>query len=128
MAAPEKKKGNTSMGMAENVEGLLCYLGIFITGLIFYFTEKENKFVRFHALQSIFVTIFVFAVVIIEVLIGAILTTTLSFGVIAVWGIIMTIISIGFLALWIFLMVQAYMGKQVKLPLIGAFCEKQANK
>ena len=48
---PETKK--TSSGMDENVAGLLCYLVGWVTGLIFFLIEKENQFVRFHAMQSI---------------------------------------------------------------------------
>ena len=43
----------TSIGMEENIAGLLCYLLIWVTGIIFFFLEKENKTVKFHALQSI---------------------------------------------------------------------------
>ena len=45
----------TSTGLAENVAGLLCYVLGWISGLIFILIEPENKFVRFHAIQSIFV-------------------------------------------------------------------------
>jgi uncharacterized membrane protein len=45
----------TSNGLEENVAGLLCYVLGWITGLVFILIEKENKFVRFHAMQSIVV-------------------------------------------------------------------------
>ena len=48
-----KDLGKTSVGLQANVAGLLCYLVGWITGLIFFLIEKENKFVRFHALQSL---------------------------------------------------------------------------
>ena len=50
-----KDLGKTSSGMQANVAGLLCYLLGVITGIIFILIEKENKFVRFHAMQSIIV-------------------------------------------------------------------------
>ena len=43
----------TSMNLEENVAGALCYVIVWITGIIFFFLEKENKTVRFHAMQSI---------------------------------------------------------------------------
>jgi len=43
----------TSLDLDENMVGLLCYIGGWITGIIFLVLEKENKFVRFHALQSL---------------------------------------------------------------------------
>ncbi len=45
--------GNTSTGLPENVASMLCYVLFWVSGLIFYFVEKENKNVRFHAMQSI---------------------------------------------------------------------------
>src|SRR5690625_4803145 len=46
----------TSSGLEQNIAGLLCYLVGFITGIIFLLIEKENLFVRYHAMQSIIVT------------------------------------------------------------------------
>ena len=43
----------TSIGLTENIAGLLCYVLGWISGLIFLLIEQENKFVRFHAIQSI---------------------------------------------------------------------------
>ena len=45
----------TSVGLEENVAGLLCYVLGWVSGLVFILIEKENKFVRYHAMQSIFV-------------------------------------------------------------------------
>jgi uncharacterized membrane protein len=118
-AVPEKKK--TSMGMDENVAGLLSYLFGFITGLIFYIGEKENKFVRFHALQSIALSIVMVVLAILLAIVGFIL------AIIHLWfigTIISAVVWIGVLVLWIFLMVRAFQGAKFKLPLIGDFCEK----
>ena len=46
---------DTSSGLTENVAGLLCYVLGWITGVIFLLIESENKFVRYHAMQSIVV-------------------------------------------------------------------------
>src|SRR5215472_15274355 len=43
----------TSLGIRARTAGLLCYLFGWVTGLIFFLLEKENHFVRFHAMQSI---------------------------------------------------------------------------
>ncbi len=50
----EQQTNKTSSGMQQNVAGLLCYLFWWVTGIIFLIIEKDNKFVRFHAWQSIF--------------------------------------------------------------------------
>src|SRR6202050_3913198 len=53
-AASSSPAASTQSGLAENVAGLLCYVLGWITGLIFYLTDKR-PFVRFHAAQSIVV-------------------------------------------------------------------------
>ena len=45
----------TSTGLQPNLAGLLCYILGWITGIVFLILEKENKFVKFHAMQSIIV-------------------------------------------------------------------------
>ena len=102
MATPEKKK--TSMGLEENVASGLCYIAGFITGLIFYFSEKDNKTVKFHALQSIGLSIFIVGVWIVIAIFNAIFFA-ISWTVLAIWGVICIFIWLGVLALWVFLIV-----------------------
>jgi len=126
MAKEPVKK--TSMGMEENIEGLLSYLFGFISGLIFYFGETTSKTVRFHALQSIALTV---VIIILQILLGiifAILINVLPLGMLWLISILSFLIWLAVLALWIFLMVSAYQNKKFKLPIIGDFCEKTANK
>ncbi|MEC2074537.1 DUF4870 domain-containing protein [Metabacillus fastidiosus] len=109
--SPNPKK--TSSGLDENVAGLLCYLLGFITGIIFLITEKENRFVRFHAMQSIFI----FGGL-------AILNIVLTF-IPFIGGIISFFIGPISLILWILLMIQAFRGELYKLPYIGDLALKQ---
>jgi uncharacterized membrane protein len=106
----------TSTGLKPNVAGLLCYLGAWITGLIFLLLEKDSKFVRFHAIQSIATYVVLFVIYII-------------FWMIPIIGwIINILIGIAMFVLWIVLMYNAYQGKKFKLPIVGDFAEKQTNK
>ena len=91
----------------------LAYLLGLITGLYFYLTSKD-KFVRFHAMQSI---IFSIVAAIVSYLVGMFLFT-LYF--------LIPLINLAFLALWLFLMYKAYKGEKFKLPVIGDFAEKEA--
>jgi uncharacterized membrane protein len=121
--------GKTSMGMEPNVAGLLCYLFGWLTGLIFFFTEKENKFVRFHAIQSIFVFGGISIVFIILQIIASVTFNPFAFGF-GIWGVISILIWILWIltaVLWIILMIQAYQGKKFKLPWAGDFAEKHAG-
>jgi len=108
----------TSTGLTENVAGLLCYVAGWASGLVFILIEKENKFVRFHAMQSIVAFGAITALLII-------LTT---FGLMPVIGILFDIISIFVwilsVGLWIVLMVKAYQGESFNLPWAGDFAQK----
>jgi uncharacterized membrane protein len=42
----------TAIGLDENIAGVLTYSLGWITGLAFLVVERENRFVRFHAIQS----------------------------------------------------------------------------
>jgi uncharacterized membrane protein len=104
----------TSTGLEENVAGLLCYVLVWISGLVFVLIEKENKFVRFHAWQSIIVF-------------GTLFVASFILGWIPViGGILSWLISILALVLWIVLMVKAFKGEKFKLPWAGNLAEKYA--
>ena len=108
--------GKSSTGMQPNVAGLLCYLVGFVTGIVFIIIEKENKFVRFHAMQSIFVFGGLFVLQII-----------LSFIPFIGWlfGILNSILG---LILWILLMIKAYNGEMYKLPFVGDMAEQKSQQ
>jgi uncharacterized membrane protein/ribosomal protein L40E len=114
-----KATGSTT-SLEPNVAGLLCYLVGWITGLIFILIEKENKFVRFHAMQSIvtFGAINVLSVVL--WVLGWIPHVGILFSVL---GWILGVIT---LVLWIVLMVKAYQGERFKLPIAGDIAEKNS--
>jgi uncharacterized membrane protein len=103
----------TSTGLQQNVAGLLCYVLGWITGIIFLVLEPENKFVRFHAVQSI-------------VVFGIYTIASAIFGWIPFIGWVITSIlgTIAFI-LWIILMVKAYQGQLFKLPVSGTIAENQ---
>jgi uncharacterized membrane protein len=106
-------KVKTSMNLEENVAGALCYVLGWLTGIIFYILEKDNKFVRFHAMQSIIVFLPLFII-------------TLIFQWIPFIGwIISGLIGLLMLVLWLVLMLKAYQGEKFKLPVVGDIAEKQ---
>ena len=95
---------------------MLCYLLGIIGGIIFLLIDPYNKdrTIRFHAFQSIFLTV---AWIIISFVIG--LTHALA---LLLWP----LCSIFFFIVWIYMMVTAYQGKKVVLPVIGELAQKQA--
>jgi uncharacterized membrane protein len=107
-----KDLGKTSTGMQPNLEALLCYLLGFISGIVFYVIEKENKFVRFHAMQSIVTFGFLFVV-------------GMFLGIIPLLGwVLWYVLAIFEFVLWIILMLKAYNGELYKLPVAGDMAEK----
>lgn len=106
--------GKTSTGIKPHVAALLSYVLGFITGIIFFLIEKKNKFVRFHALQSMLISVVFFVLNII-------------FSAIPSVGIILAnLLSLAGLILWIVLMVKAYQGEMFKLPVIGELAEQKS--
>ena len=110
----------TSTGLDENVAGLLCYLLGVITGIIFYVIEKENKFVRFHAVQSIIV--FGLLIILDWVVIPIVMMVPLLGWVIG--GLLGMLTFVAALVLWVLLMYKAYKGEMYKLPVIGELAER----
>jgi uncharacterized membrane protein len=106
----------SSTGMQPNVAGLLCYLVGFVTGIVFLIIEKENKFVRFHAMQSIIVF-------------GGLFVLQIILGFIPIIGwAIGLLLGIASLILWILLMVKAYNGEMYKLPVVGDMAEQKSQQ
>jgi uncharacterized membrane protein len=105
----------TLKNLTVNTAALLCYLGGWISGIIFLVLEQKNRFIRFHALQSIF-----------------------AFGILSVAGSIVGhfpdvgqwlagAISVAGFILWIVMMVKAGQGEFFKLPWVGDLCERLAR-
>jgi uncharacterized membrane protein len=106
----------TSVGLQENIAGLLCYVGFWVTGVIFLLLEPSNKTVRFHAFQSIItfalLNLAYFALYFVPV-----------FG----WMINSLLGALVFI-LWVVFMVRTYQGQKWKLPGIGNLAERWANR
>jgi len=115
--------------MASNVAGLLTYILGFITGIIFLVIEpyKNDKFVRFHAFQSIFFNVALIVFWIAYMIVASILGFV-SLGILTiVMGLVGLVISLAILAYWIFLMYKAYNNELYKIPFIGDLAAKQVG-
>ena len=113
----------TQLGLEENLEGALCYLFGFITGIVFYVMEPKNKFVRFHAMQSIVIFLPL-------MILGFILSSIGWFIFLGPVWIIISLLTwitwILFFVLWLILMLKAYSGKKFKVPIAGDIAEKNS--
>jgi len=54
-AEKQAAEGESTTTLAPNKAGFLCYVGFWVTGIIFLIIERKNKLVRFHAMQSLVV-------------------------------------------------------------------------
>ena len=106
----------TSLGLEENIEGLLCYLVGVITGIIFLVLEKESDFVKFHAMQSL--------VTFLSLTVLGIIVAFIPY----VGGLISLLINLVSLAFWILGMYKAYQGERYKFPIFGDIAEDLLKK
>jgi uncharacterized membrane protein len=108
--------------MADNVASALCYVLGLITGIIFLVLAPYNKnpLIRFHAFQSIFMH-----VACIVFMIGL----NIVLGMLHLWGMFFlgSLFWLACFVLWIYLLIQAYQGKMVVLPVIGPLAQQQAG-
>lgn len=106
----------SSTGLDEHIAGLLCYLGTFVTGLIFILLEKKSLFVKFHAMQSLVTFLSLWIVYLI-------------LDVIPLVGwFLRTLVSLFGLAIWIVLMIKAYQKELYRLPIASDIAETLMKK
>jgi uncharacterized membrane protein len=103
----------TASGFDQNVAAALCYSLGWLTGLVFFATEPHNRFVRFHAMQSILV----FG--------AACLALIVCLSIPFLGWILSIFIFYGSAALWLILMFKAYQGERFKLPIAGDIAEQR---
>jgi uncharacterized membrane protein len=132
-------------GLDPKVAAAISY--IWIVGLIFYFIEKDNKFVRFHAMQSILFGIANSVIMMVLAIIATILTVVFTLGAAAaatatgsggIGGLISLLVGLIWLIFWLLALlflvglilaaVKAYQGQKFKLPIIGNMADKIVNK
>jgi uncharacterized membrane protein len=105
----------TSLGMRARTAGWLSYLLFWVSGLIFFLLERDNRFVRFHAMQAI---LFFGGFSLLETIVSFIpFSGSLNSGLGCVEFVC-----------WIVLMIAASRGKYFKLPVIGDYAEQLANR
>ena len=109
-------------GLTDNIAGMLCYVTI-VPAIIFLVIEpyNRNRFIRFHAFQSIFFYVAWTVLWVALTFVGAI--PFLGWATMLLWP----LLGLGGLILWILMAMKAYGGQMWKLPVVGDIAEKQAN-
>jgi uncharacterized membrane protein len=116
----------TSTGLNARNEALISYALWWFSGLIFFFIERKNRFVRFHAAQSfiffggVSVVLAVLHFISIIPILGILLSLPLGFAT--------TIISVLAVIVWLFMMFQAYRGVNFRLPIISGYADSLIDR
>ncbi len=116
-----------SAGLEENLACALCYVLGLLTGILFLVLApyNQNRLIRFHAFQSIFLNIAWIAFYIVLTIVGFALFSIPFLG--AMLSIVLHLVAfLGFFILWLMLMYKAYNRERWVLPFIGPLAEKQA--
>ena len=124
MTAPAPK----TPPLSNELVGALCYLVGIISGVLFLLLApyNQNREVRFHAFQSIFLSIAWILVGSIWAALSTILgELPLMGGLLA--GTVAVVLGWGFVILWLLLVIQTYRGQKMVLPIIGPLAQKQAG-
>lgn len=112
--------GRSTSGLEPNIAAVLSYLIMIppITPVIMLMVEKEDRFVRYHAIQSLIFglasLIAIFGLEMIAQGLGQIarpIELMLNALILLAGG--------GVFSLWLLLLVRAYQGQSIKIPLIG---------
>jgi len=109
-------KENSVKEIQPNIRAANCYFIFFISGILILQNEKHNQFVRFHAFQSIYFSIFFL------VFVG--LINYLPF----VGNVLAQILTTAFFITWIYLIYSAYSYREMKLPILGDLAYSEARK
>jgi uncharacterized membrane protein len=132
---PPVQTGKSGTGLDENIASLLAYAFGWLSGLILFLMEKDNRRVRFHAMQSILLNVVVIVVAIVFWIVISILVLILGqlsgmlAGIAWILSVLLWLVFLAaIVAIWISCMVRAYQGKTFKLPFIGDMADKIVNK
>lgn len=126
--------GKSALGLDANLVALLCYIGNFVCSLglilsiITVVTDKTNKLARFHAFQSILLSVFGLVLGVVYAIVGAVggvIDQQIGFPILSLG--LLAIVAILGLALFIGMIMAAikgFQGQVFKLPIIGNMADK----
>ena len=121
--------GPSAAGLTSSSAAALSYVFGIISGAIFLLLDpyKQDRFVRFHAFQSIFFNVAYIVVMVAWTILGGLLVA-LTHGIFLMVQLPVTmLLSLTALIVWVYLIISAAQGKSVQLPVVGRLAAKQAN-
>jgi uncharacterized membrane protein len=126
-APPNQEAANystiTSTGIEPKVGAALAYILGLVTGILFLALEKDNRYIRFHAAQSITVSVLLILAHVAVRMVSAVLAYIPIVGGLLV--LVLTLgLALGTFVLWGALMWRAYEGHEWELPVAGGFARR----
>lgn len=111
-------------GLSDNAAGGIAYLTI-IPAIVFLIIEpfKKSSYVRFHAWQSIF---FFVAWALVDILVGVV--QNLAPSAVFLTLTLLQLVGLAFFVVWLIVLINAFSGKRIKLPIIGNVAQQQADR
>ncbi len=108
---------------------IIAYLW-FVGAIIVLVQNPTDKFLKFHAWQSIYLSgVWIAIWIVLNIVMGAMYDPYRGgVGILGLFGLLTPLLSLAFLVAWIMCVVKAYQGETYKLPVIGDMAEKQAAK
>lgn len=104
--------------LEPHIEATLAYLLPPFTGIAVFIMEKDDKFIRFHAMQSILFGVSAF-----------VLTTIANALIVVFIGVILApLVAMALFLAWLFMMWKAYEKEEYMLPIIGQVAKNYINK
>jgi uncharacterized membrane protein len=115
----------TRTGISDNAAGTISYF-TFFPAIVFLLLPpyKDSSYVRFHAWQSVLLSI---TASVVDIILGMIALLTLFLGTVTL-AYTFRVISLLWLVLWLVCVIRAMNGKRFKIPLLGSIAEKLAMK
>ena len=109
----------------NNPMSIVAYLW-FVGAIIVLVQNPSDKFLKFHAWQSIYLSgVWIAIWIVLNIVMGAMYNPYNGLGLL---GLLTPLLSLTFLVAWIMCVVKAYQRETYKLPIIGDMAEKQAAK
>lgn len=117
----------TSTGVDARLSSVLCYAGWWVTGIVFLFAERRHAGVRFHAAQSIIV----FGALSVALFLSGGASAVAFFVAVPTFQLVQAFAYLLWLAavvLWLYLLLTAWRGDTIQLPLAGDLARKLAAR
>jgi uncharacterized membrane protein len=134
----QNMQGKTALGLDANVGALICYLGNLVCALgliysiVIIVTDKTNKLTRFHAFQSVLLTVagIIIGIPLYIILLIGFFAIDTQIGAPIISGLMMLVLTVFGLAMFVLTVLAAikgFQGQIYKIPIIGNLADKYSN-